>query len=265
MRSIDSSGQITPVGVIQEAEHRYILMDGYLRLAALKRLGRDRVCISIWECNEATGLLRVLGSAQAHPWAAIEEARTIRTLIDKHDHSQSAIARGIGRDVSWVNRRLTMIDSISESVLDAVCSGNLSTWSASRVIAPLARAKGEHAETMVKFLKKHPLSTRDLNRWNQHYHRASRSVREEMVNDPALFLAALDNQEKKKQATILQQGPEGAWLKDMQTIRAILTHQRKAIAMLFSSEHNRNDQQPLRQALQKVKVTLDAILKETAT
>jgi len=76
MRSIDSSGQITPVSVIQKSEHRFILMDGYLRLKALNRLGRDRIKVSVWDCDEATGLLRVLSSAQARPWASVEEART---------------------------------------------------------------------------------------------------------------------------------------------------------------------------------------------
>ena len=145
MRSIDSSGQITPVHVIAEGKQRYILMDGYLRLEALKRLGRDRVTIDIWACDETTALLRVLGNAQSHPWASIEEARTIRMLIEQYGRSQREIARQVGRNVSWVNRRLSLIDSINDKVLNTVCRGNLSTWSASRVIAPLARANSEHA------------------------------------------------------------------------------------------------------------------------
>jgi len=262
MRSIDSSGQITPVHVIAEGKQRYILMDGYLRLKALKRLSRDRVTIALWECDETTGLLRVLGNAQSHPWASVEEARTIRILIEQHGRSQSEIARQVGRNVSWVNRRLSMIDSISDKVLNAICRGNLSTWSASRVIAPLARAKDEHAEKMVEFLNLHPLSTRDLNRWNQHYQHSNRRVREEMVKDPALFLSALRNTEQQKQATTLREGPEGVWLKDMRTIKAMLKRQQKVVAMLFASPHNPDDQQPLRQALLEVKATLDALLKE---
>jgi len=78
MHSLDQSGQLTPVAAIGGAEHRYILMDGYLRIAALHRLGRDTVRITLWDCDEASGLLRILSGAQAHPWAAVEEARTIR-------------------------------------------------------------------------------------------------------------------------------------------------------------------------------------------
>ncbi len=102
-------------------------MDGYLRIAALRRLGADTVCIKLWDCDEASALLRVLAGAQGHPWAAIEEARMIRTLMQQFEKSQSAIARGAGRDVSWVNRRLSLIQSVSDDVLASICKGHLST------------------------------------------------------------------------------------------------------------------------------------------
>jgi len=262
MHSIDQSGQLTPVAAIDGAKNRFILMDGYLRLAALRRLGSDTVRVTLWDCDEVSGLLRVLAGAQAHPWAAIEEARTIRMLIQQFDCSQHAIARDIGRDVSWVNRRLSLIESVSDDVLATVCKGQLSTWAAARIIAPLARANSAHATTMVEFLKHHSLPTRDLNTWNQHYQKASHSVREEMVKDPALFLSALRNQQQEKQAATLAAGPEGAWVKDMGIIKAILKRQQSVIAMLFSSPHNESDQQPLRQAFATIKSLVDAICKE---
>jgi len=264
MHSIDQSGQLTPVAAIDggKGNRNYILMDGYLRLAALRRLGSDTVRVTLWDCDEVSGLLRVLAGAQAHPWAAIEEARTIRMLMDRFERSQSAIAREIGRDVSWVNRRLSLIASVSDDVLATVCKGQLSTWAASRIIAPLARAKGEHAEAMVKFLEHHPLSTRELNTWNQHYQKASRSVREEMVKAPDLFLSALRNQQQEKQAATLAAGPEGAWVKDMSIIKAILKRQQSVIAMLFSSPYNESDQQPLRQAFTAIKSLVDSMCKE---
>jgi len=126
----------------------------------------------------------------------------------------------------------------------------------------LARATSEHAEKMIKFLSQHSLSTRDLNRWNQHYHKANHRVREEMVKDPALFLAALTNKEQEKEAEILQKGPEGVWLKDMRVIKAILTRSQKSVATLFSSPYNQQDQQPLRQALQEVKSAVETLYNE---
>ncbi|MDQ6998223.1 MAG: ParB N-terminal domain-containing protein [Mariprofundus sp.] len=265
MHSIEQSGQLTPVAAIGGEQKRFILMDGYLRLAALRRMGSDTVCVTLWDCDEASGLLRVLAGAQAHPWAAIEEARTIRMLVNQFDRSQSAIAREVGRDVSWVNRRLSLIASVSDDVLASVCKGTLSTWAAARIIAPLARAKGEHATAMVHFLEHHPLSTRELSLWNNHYQKASHAVRDAMVKDPALFLSALTNKEQEQQASTLAAGPEGAWLKDMGIIKVILKHQQTAIAMLFSSPHNEQDQQPLRKAFTAIESLIDSMRKEISS
>jgi len=261
-RSIEQNDQITAVTAIREQQNQYVLMDGYLRLSALKQLGRDTVRINVWECDEACGLIRVLCKAQSHQWAAIEEARTIQWLIQQHDYSQSGVGRMIGRDVSWVNRRLSLIEGMDEDVLQAVCKSQLSTWAASRVIAPLARAKGEHAKSMIKFLDHHPLSTRELTTWHQHYEHSNKAVREQMVKDPALFLAALTNRDQEKQAENLRNGPEGAWLKDMNIIKAMLKRQQQNMGVLFCSPHNREDQQPLRQAFDSARVLMEAMHQE---
>jgi len=265
MHSIEQSGQLTPVAAIGGEQKRFILMDGYLRLAALRRMGSDTVCVTLWDCDEASGLLRVLAGAQAHPWAAIEEARTIRMLVDQFDHSQRAIARSIGRDVSWVNRRLSLIASVSDDVLASVCKGSLSIWAAGRIITPLARANTRHAEMMIKCIEKHPLSTRELTLWNNHYQKASHPVRDEMVKDPALFLSALTNKKQEEQASTLAAGPEGAWLKDMSVIKAILKRQQAAIAMLFASPHNTQDQQPLRQSFAVIRSLIDSMREEMSS
>jgi len=115
---------------------------------------------------------------------------------------------------------------------------------------------------MVRFLEQHPLSTRELSLWDKHYQKASHSVRDEMVKDPALFLSALHNKEQDKQAGILAAGPEGVWMKDMNTIKGILKRQQSAVAMLFSSPHNESDQQSLRQAFANIKTLVDAMSKE---
>jgi len=158
------------------------------------------------------------------------------------------------RDVSWVNRRLSLIAS--------VCKGNLSIWVAGRIITPLARANIKHAEMMIKCLEKNPLSTRELTLWNNHYQKASHSVRDAMVKDPTLFLSALTNKEQEKEASTLATGPEGTWLKDMSIIKAILKRQQAAIAMLFASPHNQQDQQPLLQSFAVIKTLVDSMHKE---
>jgi len=261
-RSIDLSGQIKPLIVIRGEQGRYVLVDGYLRLASLKQMARDVARIVVWDCDESAAIITVLCSSQSRSWAAIEEARMINLLIREHSCSQSGVARMIGRNVSWVHRRLALIEGMDESIQEAVCNSQLSTWSASRVIAPLARAKGDHALKMLRFLEHDPLSTRELATWNKYYQRANKVVREQMVNDPKLFLAALNNKEREKEAQTLRDGLEGAWLKDIQVAKAMLQRQRNAISALFSSPHNAADQESLRAAFSSLRELVEAMQQE---
>ena len=67
----------------------------------------------------------------------LEEAALIQELIERFDWSQRTIGERIGRDVSWINRRLALLSSLPEAVLTALRGGHLSSWAASRVMVPL--------------------------------------------------------------------------------------------------------------------------------
>jgi ParB/RepB/Spo0J family partition protein len=151
-RSIARDGQIVPCIVVGASAgnagggERVVLIDGYRRVAALRRLGRDRAAVERWSCDLVDGVLGVLARAQSRSFAAIEEALLLRELTQGFGLSQLEVARRCGRDDSWVNRRLQLLSSLPDTVLVAVRAGRLSTWAAIRVIAPLARASGAHAE-----------------------------------------------------------------------------------------------------------------------
>jgi ParB family transcriptional regulator, chromosome partitioning protein len=132
-------------------------------------------------------LFWVFWRAQSRSFAAIEEALLLRELTQGFGLSQLEVAQRCGRDDSWVNRRLQLLSSLSDTALAAVRAGRLSTWAATRVIAPLARASGVHADRLLAALAKAPLSTRELKHWFDHYQKASRAVRERMVEHPQLL------------------------------------------------------------------------------
>jgi len=106
-RSIEHHGQLVPLVAVAEQE-RWVLIDGYLRVEALRRLARDTAQVELWDCPLAQALLIVLVRVQARTWEAIEEGAVIRELITGFALSQREVARQSGRDVSWVNRRLAL-------------------------------------------------------------------------------------------------------------------------------------------------------------
>ncbi|MDI7262059.1 MAG: ParB N-terminal domain-containing protein, partial [Thermodesulfobacteriota bacterium] len=61
--SIERFGQIIPVIVLREGTSSFVLIEGYLRVKALRRCGRDTVVAEIWECKEEEALVEVLARA----------------------------------------------------------------------------------------------------------------------------------------------------------------------------------------------------------
>ena len=177
-------------------------------------------------------MLGVLARTQSRQWTAIEEALLVRELVQCLGLSQHAIARRSGRDVSWVSRRLQLLAGLPDAVLVAVIEGRLSSWAASRVVAPLARANSEHAERLMKALSDAPLNTRALRTWFDHYLKASRLTRERLVEHPHLFMAALEESIEQSTSEGLRDGPEGRCETDLRRINVLIRSVRKRLPSL---------------------------------
>jgi hypothetical protein len=174
--------------------------------------------------------MRLLGTTQQRQWEAVEQAWIIREIKERFESSLRQIAKGIGRDISWVSRRLALIDDLPDDLLKAVLGGHVSTWAASRIILPLARANRGHAEKLTEQLADKPLSTRDLSTFFEHYQRSDKQTRERMIADPDLFVKAHQRTQEKRSARALADGPEGAWIEDLAMVRNILRRGREAPA-----------------------------------
>jgi ParB family chromosome partitioning protein len=216
--SLEQWGQITPVIAVSPC----VLIDGYRRVAALKLCKRDTVIVEHWSLKEDQALLRVLSAGCGQRWDAFEQAALIRELTCCHKMSQARVARLLGRTPSWVARRLSLLEALPEEIQKSVRSGRLSSWAASRVLAPLARANIDHAAAVAGWIGRMHVSTRDLARFFEHYKSAAAPTRERMVADPALFLKALRAQKDEKEAGRLRAGPEGRWLADLLSVLSTL-------------------------------------------
>ena len=237
-QSIERCGQIVPCivvaapGYADGSAEALVLVDGYRRVAALRRLGRDTAGVEQWACNLTEALLGILARTQDRRFAIIEEALLLRELVQGLGLSQHDVAQRCGRDVSWVSRRLHLLSGLPDAALAAVRGGHLSSWAANRVVAPLARANAEHAARLLAALAEVPLSTRELQSWFEHYQQAPRTARERMVSQPRLFLDALQANEAGRAGERLRDGPEGACIGDLRCLEAVIARLRKRVATL---------------------------------
>jgi len=219
--SMERFGQITPVLVVVD-DSLFVLIDGYLRVWSLKRLGRDTVMAEVCPAGELNALFGVISRTGERHWEAVEQGWILRDIRDRFRCTASEMARSVGRDVSWVSRRLALIETLSEDILQAVCKGHVSTWAATRVLVPLARAKPSHAEKLTEYLSQTPMPARDLAAFLKHYESSNKRTRDRMVSEPSLFFKAQKFRDDNKLAEALDQGPEGEWIKDCEIATHVL-------------------------------------------
>jgi ParB/RepB/Spo0J family partition protein len=219
--SISRYGQIVPALAVPE-NNNFILIDGYLRLHALKACGHDCIKVQVLEESEADSLFVLLAKNNDRQWEVIEQAGLIQELRNRFTYSFEEIALRLGRDKSWVKRRLDLVESLPEEIKQAVMTGKVSTWSASRVLAPLARANEKDAVNLSDKLLRDPLSTRELARLYEHYKKSNRVVRDRIIADPSLFAKTIRQQDQERDAKQVNDGPEGKWLKDITIVCHIL-------------------------------------------
>ncbi len=204
MTSIEQHSQLVAAIVVPTDEKRFVLIDGYLRLKAIQRLGQDTLKVEVWQTEPLQALFSLFASQQSAKLEVIEEAMLLREIQSRYSCSQETLAHRIGRSASWISYRLSLINDLPENVLKAVYQGKLSTWAASRLFAPFARANSQHAEQFLNYLLKHYHSTREQQHFFEHYQTSNTQVRENMVAAPDLFFKSQEMTSKTKQAKQLR-------------------------------------------------------------
>lgn len=249
--SIERYGQIMPILVVTAEAPRYTLIDGYLRVAAAKRSGKDTLFSHIWHGSEKNALCHVLAKDGERKWDIFEQAGLIKELHRRHGLSQRQIAHLLGKDPSWVSRRLSVLASLPDKVAQSVRRGNISTWAATRVLTPMARANTDHAGQLAENLIKHPLSTRQLFIFFKHYQRSNRKVRENMVNNPQLFVKAQETGKNLHKNRLLKAGPEGKFKEDLRIIGHMVQRLLSAADTVFYVGQSNLDRRGLMTAIRK--------------
>lgn len=209
--SIDQYGQLVPIIVVPKAEHQWTLVDGYLRIKALKRLAKDTAEAEVWECSIEEALVMVLKNGFCPARKSLEEALLLQELHQQCGMTQQDLANRIGHDQSWISRRLSLVEHLPDSVLKGLLEGSLSLWVGSRILAPMARAIPEHADLLLPYLLAHGHSTREMQVFYDHYQRSSHEARDKMVEHPELFFKARGVYDEEKKTKALKEGLVGEW------------------------------------------------------
>ena len=110
-----------------KGEGRYELIDGFKRLRACRRLNKESLRAKMIEVNGRGCKAAIIQLNQSgRSINEIEEALVLQSLHREDGLTQIEIAALLGRDKSWVSRRIALIEKLSEEVQEDIRLGLIS-------------------------------------------------------------------------------------------------------------------------------------------
>lgn len=202
LASLAEIGQQLPILVVT-SDDAVIVVDGYKRVRALRKLGREMILAARWELGEAEavmleGLMRSSGGD-----GPLEQSWRLRELRNRFSLSGVELARRFDKSVSWVSRRLALASILPPAVQEHVRRGEIAAYGAMKYLAPLARANRNDCVALAAKIAELSVSTRQLRELYIAYNEAAGEARRRIVENPALFFrvsAEPDSPETDKSA-----------------------------------------------------------------
>lgn len=192
--SLAADGQQSPVSVIAQSDgepHRFVLIDGYLRVRASRALARDVVEALLLPLAEADALIMAHRLEEVGRRSALEDGWLLDDLISRHGLSQQELSKRLSRSRSWVCRRLALVSLLPELAQAAVRDGFVPAQAAMKYLVPLSRDKRDACERIVQHLhfEREPAVTeRELGRLYLHWRLGEAQQRARIESHPRLFL-----------------------------------------------------------------------------
>lgn len=201
--SLAERGQQVPIVVVglPEEENRFVVVDGYKRIRALERLGQDLVGATVWEMSqdEALVLDRSLRTAQAE--TPIEQGWLLAELHRSFSLSFEELARRFDRSVSWVSRRLALVEQLPETVQENVRQGKIPAHAAMKYLVPMARINRSDCQQLADAIARHGFTTQEVGQLYEGWRSGTPSMRQRLLEDPKLFVRARREIEQEEPVT----------------------------------------------------------------
>jgi ParB-like chromosome segregation protein Spo0J len=186
--SLTEIGQQLPVVVIQEAPS-FILIDGYKRVRALKRLARDTVRATCWQVAEAEALLLERGLRRGSE-DALDQAWLLAELQERCQWSLEELARRFEHSKSWVSGRLALLQALPASIQEQIRAGIISAHAAMKYLVPLARVNAAAAQALATAMTPLRPTSRQVGLLYVGWQTGTERTRELIVHSPQVYLQA---------------------------------------------------------------------------
>jgi ParB/RepB/Spo0J family partition protein len=259
LASLAESGQQTPIVVVAAdgQPDRFVVIDGYKRITALGQLGCDTVEAVVWPMSEAAAVLLDRSLRLTEHETALEMGWLLAELERRFNYGLDELARRFDRSVSWVSRRLALVEILPEAIQQQVREGKILAQVAMKFLVPVARQNLEDGQRMAAIFAQHHCDTREAGQLYGAWRQGSPAVRKRILDDPDLFF--------KTQRQALEKAPAGVGaelLRDLEMVVAIVNRAQRRLAGAAATELDDQQLKAARHQIDRIQKQLHRIDEE---
>src|SRR5690242_14935086 len=189
LASLADGGQEVPIVVLpaEGQADRYVVIDGYERIAALQQRGRDTVEAVVWPMDEAAAVLLDRSLRLSEHETALEVGWLLAELERRFGYGLDESARRFDRSVSWVSRRLALVEVLPEAIQQQIREGKILAQVALKFLVPVARQSLADCDRMAAIFTEHHCDTREAGQLYMAWRKGPPSIRKRILEAPELF------------------------------------------------------------------------------
>jgi ParB family chromosome partitioning protein len=253
LASIADSGQQIPIVVVaaEGRTDRYVVIDGYKRIAALEQLGRDTVEAVVWPMGEAAAVLLDRSLRLSEHETALEVGWLLAELEQRFGYGLDELARRFDRSVSWVSRRLALTEVLPEPIQQQVREGKILAQVAMKFLVPVARQRLADCQRMAAIFAEHHCDTRQAGQLYAAWRKGSLAVRKRILDDPELFFKTQRQPQETAPA-----GTGAELLRDLEMVVAIVNRAQRRLAGAAATELDDQQSKAVRQQIDRIQSQL---------
>lgn len=254
LASLAEAGQQTPIVVVaaESQSDRYVVIDGYKRIAVLEQLGRDTVEAVVWPMSEAAAVLLDRSLRLAEHESALEVGWLLAEMEQRFGYGVEELARRFDRSVTWVSRRLALVELLPEAIQQQVREGKVAAQLAMKFLVPVARQSLEDCQRMAAIFAEHHCDSREAGQLYAAWRRGSAAIRKRILDDPALFFKT-QRQEKAPPGTAAE------LIRDLEMVSAIVNRAHRRLAGAEAVELDHQQHAAARQQIERIEKQLQRI------
>lgn len=151
LESISDRGIDAPLSGVK-SNNIFILLDGFKRLRAAKKLGLNIVPIKELGVSEQNGIIELLRIANAKSLHILEQVKLVNELHVTHNMTVRSIAIKLEKSTGWVSSRIGIENELGKKVWDSVFAGKFPASNAIYTLRQFRRLNKESKKNIDEFV-----------------------------------------------------------------------------------------------------------------